>query len=545
MCKKFFLLFFLCISVSLFSQVSRPKLYFDKNGKSSSENLAYYYRQESDTGMYFKSYFVANGRLAFQGGIKSASPGDENRNVYYGKCIWYYKNGNVKQERTFNDDGEETGTSRYFHESGKTAKEINFVKGRMADNFYVEYSEDGARTRIFEDDFINNHNEWDLYVSDKSSSLIEEGMFKLVSNTREGTSRFINYPIQSEAYTIEADCNISDIKGNDRVGLIYGFKDWQNYHYFAITKKNFYIGSVYEGVKSNYVDAMYSSAINLAQANTIKIICNGENSFYSINGEVQYKDQSRKLFGSNFGFIVSGNAKLKVDRFVLKELNADDQSVTVQRGDMDVKATGSGVIFSSQGYILTNHHVIENSTKFVIDVTDNISGKKSYKAELVIQDKDNDLAILKIKDDAFTSFSDIKYAFKENGLIDVGSSVFTIGYPHALTGMGKGAKFTDGKVSSKTGYNGSINAFQTTIPVQPGNSGGPVFNENGQLVGIINATFREADNVSYAIKLNYIKNLIELLPDQIELPMSSVISNLSLEEKLKVLSNYVVLVKVK
>ncbi|MBK6522650.1 MAG: trypsin-like peptidase domain-containing protein [Sphingobacteriaceae bacterium] len=82
--------------------------------------------------------------------------------------------------------------------------------------------------------------------------------------------------------------------------------------------------------------------------------------------------------------------------------------------------------------------------------------------------------------------------------------------------MGKEAKFTDGKVSSKTGFNGAINSFQSTIPVQPGNSGGPVFNDKGQMVGVINATYREADNVSYAIKLNYINNLIDLLADTVE-----------------------------
>jgi V8-like Glu-specific endopeptidase len=120
-----------------------------------------------------------------------------------------------------------------------------------------------------------------------------------------------------------------------------------------------------------------------------------------------------------------------------------------------------------------------------------------------------------------------------------------MGYPHALHGMGKDAKFTDGKVSSKTGFDGAVNAFQSTIPVQPGNSGGPVFNESGQLVGVINASYKDADNVSYAIKLNYIKNLIEILPDKINLPSDASIASLSLEEKIKVLMNYVVLIKVK
>jgi S1-C subfamily serine protease len=115
----------------------------------------------------------------------------------------------------------------------------------------------------------------------------------------------------------------------------------------------------------------------------------------------------------------------------------------------------------------------------------------------------------------------------------------------ALAGMGKETKFTDGKISSKTGYNNSINSFQTSVPVQPGNSGGPLFDDKGKLIGVINAKIKEADNVSYAIKLNYIKNLIEILPETIDIPNDTSVSNLSLQEQVKLLSNYVVLIKIK
>jgi len=545
--KKGTLFCFLCFIViqPLLAQVTRHKMFFDKGGKSCPENAAYYYREETDTFMLFRSFFVVNGKMAFEGKIKSAAPVDENKNVYSGKCIWYYKNGNVKQIKTYNDEGEETGISKYFYESGKIWKEIEYAKGKPSQNYFTEYNEDGTKNKIFEEDFDNNNNEWELFVSDKSIAAIEEGQLKIASTGREGTSRYINLPVQSQAYTIEANLNILDIKDNDKVGIIYGFKDWQNYHYFAISKRNFYIGSFYEGVKSVYVDGIYTSAINYLQTNVIKIICEGEHNYYSINGEIQYKDKSQRLYANNFGFVLSGTAKLKVDRFVLKEMNLQPTAPSnAAPSEVDVKATGSGVIFSAGGYILTNYHVVENASTIMIDVNER-GGKIGYKAELMIQDKENDLAVLKIKDDAFTGFGEIKYAFKESGQVDVGGSVFTIGYPHALSGMGKEAKFTDGKISAKTGYNGAMNTFQTTIPVQPGNSGGPVFNDNGQLIGLINATFKEADNVSYAIKLNYIKNLIELLSEKIVLPYNNSVNGLSLEEKLKVLTNYVVLVKVK
>jgi S1-C subfamily serine protease len=539
--------FVLCLfaTLSVFSQNKRPKIYFDKSGRSCSENLANYYREETDSASFFKSYFVTNNKLAFQGKITSPSSDDENKNVYQGKCTWYYKNGTVRSIRTYNEQGEETGNSRYFHESGKIWKEIEYVKNKPSQNFYVEYDEYGTKNRIFEEEFLNNNNEWDLFLSDKSLAVIENGSLKISSTSREGTSRYINHTIESTSYAIEASIGVVDIKDNDKVGIIFGFKDWQNYHYFAISKNKIYIGSVYEGVKSISVDAMFCSAINHLQTNVVKIICNGENYFYSVNGEVQYKDRAQRLYANNFGLVLSGNANLKVERFVIKEIDISTSgSSYAEPSDIDVKATGSGIIFSSAGHILTNYHVVENSSEFVIEINSS-NGKKSYRVDVVMKDKDNDLAIIKIKGESFSGFPEIKYAFKENGQIDVGGTVFTIGYPYALSGMGKEAKFTDGKISAKTGYNGVINTFQTTIPVQPGNSGGPVFNDKGQMIGVINATFREADNVSYAIKLNYINNLIELLPEKVELPSNNSVNSLSLEEKIKTLTNYVVLIKVK
>jgi S1-C subfamily serine protease len=537
------LFFKILIITNAFAQNNQPKLFFDKSGKSSPESISYSFRQETDSQGYYRSYYTVNNKLYFQGKIKIASENDENKNIYSGTCSWYYKNGNIKQTRSFNEKGQETGISRYYYESGKIWKEIEFENGKASGHSFAEYNEDGSKNKIFEEDFDNNFNEWDLYLSDKSSASISGGVFEIISTSREGTSRFINHSLESEEFTIEAVVNITDLKENSKVGIIYGFKDWQNYNYFAISNKNIYVGTVYEGVKATEVDEMFSSAINPLQNNTIKILCTGEKNYYSINGEIQYNSKNNKLYGNNFGFILGGKSRLRVENFTIKEIGVTN-SKSISPADKDIKATGSGIIFNTAGYIITNYHVIENSNNFTIEVYDN-GNKKNYKAELITQDKQNDLAILKIKDNQFVNLPRIKYSFKDNGQLDIGGAVFTIGYPHALSGMGKDAKFTDGKVSAKTGYDGAINSFQSTIPVQPGNSGGPVFNEAGQLVGVINASIKNTDNVSYAVKLNYIKNLIELLPDKIDLPSNNLNSNISLEEKIKVLINYVVLIKVK
>lgn len=546
--KKKFLFSALLLLVmlnGLFSQSNKPKIYFDRAGKECDESVANYYRQETDSAGIYKSYYVVNNKIQFEGKIKVVSDEDESKNVYTGVCRWYHKNGNLRDLRTFDADGKESGISKTYYETGKIWKEIEYIKGKVASNYYIEYNEDGTKNKLFEDDFLNNNNEWDLYVSDKSTATIGGGVFEITSTSKEGTSRYISYPIQTDDYTIEAVINVSSLKDNERAGIIFGFKDWQNYNYVAITKKYMYIGTMFEGVKSVELDAIFCSSINQLGDNTIKILSNGEKNYYSVNGELQYSNKQVRLFGSNIGFIMSGNSKVKVDKLVVKEIGyGNSNTANLSASDQDIRGTGSGIIFSTNGYILTNHHVIDEAKKIVVDITNN-GVRTSYNAELVTQDKENDLAILKIKDEQFRDLSSIKYSFKENGQMDVGGTVFTIGYPHALTGMGKEAKFTDGKISSKTGYNGALNSFQTTIPVQPGNSGGPVFNDKGQLIGAINASIRNTDNVSYAIKLNYIKNLIDLLSEKVDQPADTSIADLSLEEKIKVLTNYVVLIKIK
>ena len=117
----------------------------------------------------------------------------------------------------------------------------------------------------------------------------------------------------------------------------------------------------------------------------------------------------------------------------------------------------------------------------------------------------------------------------------------------ALSIMGKETKVTDGIISSKTGFDGNITTYQITAPIQGGNSGGPLFDDKGNLIGINQAKIRNdiADNVSYSIKTSYVLNLIDILPKSIDLPSNKKLAKLPLTEQIKEISKYVVLVKVK
>jgi S1-C subfamily serine protease len=146
----------------------------------------------------------------------------------------------------------------------------------------------------------------------------------------------------------------------------------------------------------------------------------------------------------------------------------------------------------------------------------------------------------------FDGIKELPYNFKTS-ISDVGTKVYAFGYPMALSIMGKEIKVTDGIISSKTGFDGNITTYQITAPIQGGNSGGPLFDEKGNLIGINSSAIRKniADNVAYSIKTSYIINLVDVLPKPIELPSNTKLSSLPLTEQIKEISKYVVLIKVK
>jgi len=151
------------------------------------------------------------------------------------------------------------------------------------------------------------------------------------------------------------------------------------------------------------------------------------------------------------------------------------------------------------------------------------------------------LAIIKIDDASFTSLGTIPYTIPSKSC-DVGCSCFCLGYPLRAT-MGDEVKLTNGIISSKSGFQGDITTYQITAPVQPGNSGGPLFDDKGNLIGIINAKHLGAENVSYAIKTSYLLNLIEIMPTPPKLPTVSQLTNKSLAEQVKLIKNYTYIIE--
>jgi S1-C subfamily serine protease len=185
------------------------------------------------------------------------------------------------------------------------------------------------------------------------------------------------------------------------------------------------------------------------------------------------------------------------------------------------RTVGSGVSLNKNGIFVTNYHVVKDATNLsIIFPEENLE----YKAEVLIKDVNNDIAILKINDFNINLIGliDFEYGLLTSDKVKVGESCFTLGFPFGDI-LGEKVKFSTGNVSSKSGILDNPVLYQISNPIQPGNSGGPLFDKKGNLIGIIVSTLDSQlflnvlnhvpQNVNFAIKIDYIINLINMLPD--------------------------------
>ncbi|MBC8282490.1 MAG: tetratricopeptide repeat protein [Nitrospinae bacterium] len=178
--------------------------------------------------------------------------------------------------------------------------------------------------------------------------------------------------------------------------------------------------------------------------------------------------------------------------------------------------SGTGFLFSSKNYVITNWHVISGTNKITVKF---LNGEK-IKAEVALKDPQNDIAFLKLERQPQLPPSDLKIG--DSSRIKISDEVFTIGYP-AYWLLGENPKYTRGEVNALSGIKDDPRVFQISVQIQPGNSGGPLFNSRGEVIGITQATLDPKlaiesfgtlpQNVNYAIKSNYISALLPMLPE--------------------------------
>jgi len=201
---------------------------------------------------------------------------------------------------------------------------------------------------------------------------------------------------------------------------------------------------------------------------------------------------------------------------------------------------GTGFALSANGYIVTNYHVIGD--RFDSLYVQNAAGESFY-ARLVYSEPQYDVAILKIDDDSFKNLPALPYSFKKTKS-DLGENVYTIGYPE-----GDSPVFDRGYLSSVNGYESDSVEYRVSISANPGNSGGPLLNSNGNVIGIVSGKQTLTAGASYAIKTKFLLKAIQNAPldslsGKLSLSNKSMLTGMNRVQQIKKMQNYVFQVKV-
>ena len=269
--------------------------------------------------------------------------------------------------------------------------------------------------------------------------------------------------------------------------------------------------------------------------------------YWFLENKIENEDFYVEFEGQGFSIYESEKSisahflKLFPDAEMIEQSQGGNHRIVASPSNSEtISGSGSGVIISRNGIIATNYHVINQASTIEVWVNHN-NKVESFPAKVLCSDKENDLTLLQIESNYLYPFEPIPYSILSKG-VEVGSSVLAMGYP-VVDIMGEEVKITDGIISSKTGYEGKISTYQISAPIQPGNSGGPLFDKNGNLIGICQGGIMSGQNIGYAIKSNYLLNLIESAPIKIDIPEKNELSGLDIPEQVRKLSKYVVCIK--
>lgn len=202
------------------------------------------------------------------------------------------------------------------------------------------------------------------------------------------------------------------------------------------------------------------------------------------------------------------------------------------------KFGGTGFIIDARGYLITNAHVVNKAEKVTVQ---NRSGVE-LNAKIIYSNDSTDIAILQIVDNLYKTASALPYGINRRNTADLAAPIFSLGYPREEIVYG------EGYLSAKTGFNGDTLSCQISISANPGNSGGPVLNQEGDVIGVLSTRQKTADGVVFAIKSSNIYKAVDQLKEdsttlRLKLPSSSSIKNMDRSQQVKKVEDFVYMVK--
>lgn len=244
-----------------------------------------------------------------------------------------------------------------------------------------------------------------------------------------------------------------------------------------------------------------------------------------------YSDKKKE---NNITWLKGQIEKTKEDVAQLKKQATLPSAPFITKKQFNPTFRATGFLIDISGYIATSAHVINNANNLVIE---NKKGEQ-FIAIPVYVNKNSDLAILKVTDTSFKRNNILPYSIPKN-TAELGEQIFTLGYPREEVVYG------EGYLSAKSGYSGDTTSYQISISVNPGNSGGPVINKNGEVIGIISSKETNADGVVFAIKSKNIYKALEEIKtsESIKLPSVATIKGIDRVHQIKNIEDCVFMVK--
>lgn len=221
----------------------------------------------------------------------------------------------------------------------------------------------------------------------------------------------------------------------------------------------------------------------------------------------------------------------------LIDVKNEVKSNNAELPDLNYKTAATGFLIDGKGLMITNAHVVKDSRNIRVF---NIRGKQ-FNAFVVKLDPSRDVAVIKIDDPKFKPYAILPYGIAQSPT-DIAEPVFTLGFPREEIVYG------EGYMSARTGHDGDTLRCQIAVPANPGNSGGPVFNQRGEVIGILSSREVQAEGVTFAIRSKYIFMAVEELKKNdlyknVRLSSKSAISGLSKVDQVKRIQDYVFMVK--
>jgi serine protease Do len=200
------------------------------------------------------------------------------------------------------------------------------------------------------------------------------------------------------------------------------------------------------------------------------------------------------------------------------------------------KSGGSSFLIDGAGYLVTNSHVVNGATSLFV-----VNKGREYIARIVYNDVTKDIAILKIEDKDWKPISNVPYSLRKTS-VDLGEEIFTLGFPR------KEVVYNRGYMSARSGYNDDTLSIQIAISANPGNSGGPLLDRNGDVIGILSTRDKQANEVVFASRAINIDKAIEKLKKDssslhIKLPNSSSLKGMDRVQQIKKIQDCVFMVK--